>query len=107
MGSSSGRTNSTRRRGVKRTRDDDELGDARPASGGTDEPAAPIRRSQDPKGDCGPLGSVDGRRGGGDSKILFVVFDARRETPPSWQLTWHFRVTEKFACIVSRVLCVL
>lgn len=29
MGSSSGRTNSTRRRGVKRTRDDDELGDAR------------------------------------------------------------------------------
>jgi hypothetical protein len=53
MGSSSGRTNSTRRRGVKRTRDDDELGDARPASGGTDEPAAPIRRSQDPKGDCG------------------------------------------------------
>jgi hypothetical protein len=51
-----------------------------------------------------PLGSVDGRRGGGDSKILFVVFDARRETPPSWQLTWHFRVTEKFTCIASRVL---
>ena len=106
MGSSSGRTNSTR----AATRDEADaltmnsaMRDADGASRGTDEPAAPIRRSQDPKGDRGPLGSVDGR-GGGDSKILFVVFDARRETPPSWQLTWHFRVTEKFACIASRVL---
>ena len=48
--------------------------DADGASRGTDEPAAPIRRSQDPKGDCGPLGSVEGRRGGGDSKILFALF---------------------------------